>query len=111
MEEKLSPERRMPEVLVEALIQARRAYKKFNGEMAKFVEDCETKNQEVFRRWNENQWLEFVYGLAEGADMNALLDNLQIHPDNWPQVLESLRDQGFPDDFLQELTIEVRECI
>ncbi len=102
----MKKETRMPQVLIEAVIQARRICRKFSGEFAGFLEACESQGIVLSERWSRDQWEEFLRGLAEGDDMRVLLDNVQIHPRYWPGVLKSLRNHGFPEDFLEELAKE-----
>lgn len=88
--------------LVISVIQARKANKEFQNELKEYIKDLE-KNKLT----PKDTYMDFLIGLAKNADVNILLDNLQISGMSIVNLLESLKAHGFPKDFL----IEIAETI
>ena len=84
-----------PGNLVISIIQARKANKEFQDELNKYIKDLK-KNKLI----PKETYMEFLSGLAMNADVNILLDNLQISGMSIADLLESLKAHGFPKDFL-----------
>jgi len=93
--------KKMPRRLVEAVMKAREANRKFQEELENWHEKCQREREPPIRE----EWIEFLSGLARGVKMDLILDNLQVDPRDtyFLATLESMKAHGFPDEFLNGL--------
>jgi len=107
LEKDFLEKRKLPEQLVVAIINARKAseaQKEFQKEFDGYLDKCKRG-----RLTPKTQWLKMLQWLAQGKDMASILDALQIHPreERFLKFLESLKAHGFPDYFLNKLISEI----
>ena len=97
--------KKMPRRLVEAVMEAREANRKFSEELKKWYRRCQREKEALPRE----RWVEWLRGLANGIEMDIIFDNLQFEPRDtyFLATLESMKANGFPEEFLNEIIEEI----